>query len=444
MREHLGPGGVDFLDRSLGSVERLLPHVALSPWTHVGGKRPGGAVWTDRRRAESRLTIVVPGPDGAIHRFEARATRRRPKHADVRLSTRLDHREHLFCQIIASRSSTIVAAGLRSGDQAVFRMAGMDFEEHVVAEYLLASHKLTMDMESFLRAMHGLAGRTYENKPIVFGCLIDPSDTTAGVFATDFLARKKYRALSDGYRTAYCLSGGGALVAFRDISELEMTCTDEQYFPDWMKPMARAATGGVIGVVLSRQGELSILEEGTLRLTHRAGHWQFWNHGYIEEMIRSLVRLQEVAPRRIGLIVRGFYRVALDVAFRRTGGLLVLLRNTRDLPKITRVLDCVGGVGRERRDREFDAALALGALVQDLPRPILVELASLDGAVIANNAGAVLAYGAILQTRTSSAQHAEGSRTKAAIGASRFGLALKISSDGGTTVFHNGEEVIAF
>jgi len=36
----------------------------------------------------------------------------------------------------------------------------------------------------------------------------------------------------------------------------------------------------------------------------------------------------------------------------------------------------------------------------------------------------------------------EGSRTKAGIGASNYGLVLKVSSDGDITVFHDGEEFL--
>ena len=72
-----------------------------------------------------------------------------------------------------------------------------------------------------------------------------------------------------------------------------------------------------------------------------------------------------------------------------------------------------------------------------------MELASLDGAVVLDNMGKVLAYGAVLQPKKAGKlRGTEGSRTKAAIGASNYGLALKVSSDGDITVYHEGKEFI--
>lgn len=70
---------------------------------------------------------------------------------------------------------------------------------------------------------------------------------------------------------------------------------------------------------------------------------------------------------------------------------------------------------------------------------ITVELAALDGAVVLSNDGELLAYGAILSPKKAGRlRGTEGSRTKAAIGASNYGLAIKISSDGDIDVYHKG------
>jgi len=76
-----------------------------------------------------------------------------------------------------------------------------------------------------------------------------------------------------------------------------------------------------------------------------------------------------------------------------------------------------------------------------MSRAVAVEIASLDGAVVLANSGKILAYGAVLQPRRAGhLRGSEGSRTKAAIGASNYGLAVKISSDGDITVYFAGVE----
>jgi hypothetical protein len=55
----------------------------------------------------------------------------------------------------------------------------------------------------------------------------------------------------------------------------------------------------------------------------------------------------------------------------------------------------------------------------------------------------MLAFGAVLRPKKSGRlRGSEGSRTKAAIGASFYGLSVKISSDGDITVYHKGREFI--
>jgi hypothetical protein len=109
------------------------------------------------------------------------------------------------------------------------------------------------------------------------------------------------------------------------------------------------------------------------------------------------------------------------------------------LRMIVRPGDAIGDPGRSPPDAAFDAAIG-GTPVR---RAVLVELASLDGAVVMNNSSVMLAFGAVLRPKKSGrSRGSEGSRTKAAIGASFYGLAVKVSSDGDITVYHKGKQFI--
>ena len=144
----------------------------------------------------------------------------------------------------------------------------------------------------------------------------------------------------------------------------------------------------------------------------------------------------------MGKVVASVYRAALDVSFRRSGALFVVLHNRHDLDDIVRTGDELGSDKRKGADQEFDDLLD-GYTIQGLPREVVVELASLDGAVVVDNSGQLRAYGAVLRPRQKGRlKGTEGSRTQAAIGASNYGLAVKISSDGDITVYHDGQEFL--
>ena len=86
-----------------------------------------------------------------------------------------------------------------------------------------------------------------------------------------------------------------------------------------------------------------------------------------------------------------------------------------------------------------------------LDAAVLEALAGLDGALVADSNGRLLAFGAILRRNlahslsgcdlASTPALAEGARTTAALVASRFGPVLKISEDGIVSCFLDGARV---
>jgi len=80
-----------------------------------------------------------------------------------------------------------------------------------------------------------------------------------------------------------------------------------------------------------------------------------------------------------------------------------------------------------------------GRTVTDLDLSVLSTLASLDGAIVVDRAGRLLAAGAILRHPPSQqleiGGNIEGARTTAAMAASTFGPVLKVSEDGEITFF---------
>lgn len=76
--------------------------------------------------------------------------------------------------------------------------------------------------------------------------------------------------------------------------------------------------------------------------------------------------------------------------------------------------------------------------VSEIGAEILVNLASSDGAMIVSPQGAFQAYGAVLRLsdRAGSAVE-EGARTTAARLASKYGIAIKVSSDGPISIYYD-------
>jgi hypothetical protein len=437
LRDDLGTAGSEFLVHALNSVTRLLPHVETIGW-RLGSSTSTEVKWGDATRREMLLCVDIPVGSG--HSVSCTIRRLAVPSGVGAVPRTLHPREREICQSIINRIDECLKQA--PGNDATWRALQTGFDEAVIAVHLREHHSLALNLHQVFQHLRELAEQTYENKALTFGCIINPdSDTEPDVgaaFPTDFFRWKKYRALSDGYYTAYEISRHGAIDAFEALEQKYESSGAAAYFPEWARGLAASATGSRIGIALTRHGDVLVLEHGSLSFTYRFGRWQYWNHRHLVDLLQASGRVQRVRPTSISRVARRIYRLALDVSFRRSGGLFVLLRSRRRLGDVVRAADQLDHERRGPIDSQFDQAL--GVLdVFNIDRPVLVELAALDGAVVIDNSGRLLSYAAVLEPRKRGrVDAAEGSRTKAAIGASNYGLAVKISSDGDITLYTKG------
>jgi hypothetical protein len=406
-------------------------------------------VWTSNKRTEIEMEAAIGRKGVADSRsLTAKVKRRRVPIVGGSAKQTLDIGEHDICKRVIDRMSEVLRLPTSEASEASLQAIRDSFDEHVIAHHVAQHHNLKLSVSGVFDALHTLSEQSYENRSLTFGCILDPNQEEGDSnvkFPADYIEAKKYKALSDGFRTAYHVSSDGRIVNFIDLDRYEeKPLTEKHYYPDWAEPIARASRSGKCGIALSRQGDILVFDEGTLRFTYRYGRWQYWSHAHLLSLLKDRARAQKVPAAIRGRVVGSIYRAAIDVSFRRCGGLFVILHNKKKLGDIVRSGDAIGDRGRGGKavDREFDAVLQDHS-IQSIPRSVVVELASLDGAIVLDNAGKILAYGAVLQPKkTGRLMGIEGSRTKAAIGASKYGLAVKVSADGDITVYFNGKEFI--
>ncbi len=141
--------------------------------------------------------------------------------------------------------------------------------------------------------------------------------------------------------------------------------------------------------------------------------------------------------------------LALNLAEDRRGGLLVVLDDASAVGRLISDSDLLTSTpkwqprpGHASKD-QFHYLLR-DKCVLSLPTTILETIARIDSALILDNDANLLAFGAILHYPDLADLHPdniEGGRASAAIAASRFGRALKISEDGLISFYQNGEHI---
>lgn len=444
LRTALGTEGTAFLQHAAGSFERLLPHCAVDRWTE-GPWGDTSVTWASSHRTEVNVRLGLGSGTG---RALSTVVRRRsvPRPATRSWFT-MDVREHSLCRLIAERITQVLELNPEAPAPKSLAAIRRQFDENIVVDFLRDHHELELDLGQVFLALHELAEQTYENAPLAFGCVLDPTRRVDGdepTFPLDLLRSKRYRALSDGYRTAYHVSTNGHVMDFVALGKNDTSQLGQRlFFPFWAEDIARASRNRSCGIALTTHGDILVFDEGNLALTYRFGRWQLWSHSSLCALLRDLMRGQRVPLQTTTRLAKAVYRAALDASFRRKGALFVVLSRAADCDKVVRQEDRIDDPDRSPVDRQFDGAIKR-RILHALPREIVSEFASLDGAIVTRRNGELLAYGAVLQPRRQGKlRGSEGSRTKAAIGASNYGIAVKVSSDGQITIFRGGEPFLA-
>jgi hypothetical protein len=292
---------------------------------------------------------------------------------------------------------------------------------------------------------------TYENRRIstgviLFGsqpdaCHILPSLPPGALrYTSDLTTTRSFHRLADGLNTLAVVDRNGLLVELVDVEQwaepfrsMELPAPVAQRY----EPHCRATLcGGHICLILTANGEIKAFANGTQVLTFRDGRWRL---GSTADCFQSLTEL--IGNETISNCLFG---VALNMVENRRGGLFVVLKDRDMLHKLVAASDTVAAPPADDSEtqqskRRFHYLLR-GQNVLALPRSVIETVARIDGAIVIDGDANLLAFGAILQNSIARITDAgEGSRTAAAISASYFGPALKISEDGMVAAYSNGQ-----
>jgi hypothetical protein len=256
----------------------------------------------------------------------------------------------------------------------------------------------------------------------------------------------------------------------------------------WFHAMA-TATRGHVCLVLSPNQEIKVFAGGVLAFVFAHGRWRVLDP-------ESKFALWENTVGNASL-ARVLFQTALDLAAERQGGLLVVVADpAQAIGRLIAPHDVLEGLDPTGPEDAIDAEsparpfslfgvfnppepepvesprwgsarapvpadaeplskrsihyLARGRTVTELDAAVLEALAGLDGALVTDLAGRLLAFGAILRHDahalsgpdvSSPSAVVEGARTTAALVASRFGPVLKVSEDGIVSCFLDGARV---
>ena len=313
---------------------------------------------------------------------------------------------------------------------------------------------------SIIEMLRVAALSSYENRPISTGVLLlggdfdpcRPELATGRDYPSSYMESltsiKSFYRLADGVRTVFLADVEGRLLDVIDVDRWS-----RQLCPDKILDVpgahvyqahARATFAQhSVCVVLSPSRDIKVFAEGAEVFSFHSAAWHLLD-------LKAKYEIWSDAVGNPSLALR-LFQIALDLADAREGALFCVLRDPDDaVPQLVAPadrldlparLELAGAVPVSRREILH---LLEGRTATDLDQSVLSTLASLDGAIVVDRDGRLLAAGAILRHPQSDellqGGFIEGARTTAATAASRFGPVLKVSEDGEIT-FYDRERI---
>jgi len=287
---------------------------------------------------------------------------------------------------------------------------------------------------------------TYENRRIATGVILvshnaagheSKPDLPAGVvpYTSELVSIKSFHRLCDGLHTVFLVNAEGMLVDLVDVERYARAYGDVALpapSPERYRAHCLAtASGGNICLVLTPNGEIKVFAGGVPVFHFLEGRWRITD---LQEKYREFY--QAIGDT---LLAQRLFTVALNLAEQRRGGLFVVLNQEESAHDLVAPEDLL-----ENQTPDFSKRvhyLLRGKTVADLELTVLQSIARVDGGIVMDRLGRLLAFGAILRTTGEPLAAQEGGRTTAAVYASRFGVALKISEDGAVSFYRGGARV---
>jgi len=361
-----------------------------------------------------------------------------------------DWLEHATMAFLAEVHSDCMASILcaESADVAATLLSniGHTVVIRVILNALRLAHRRTIDpavLEEALSTLCLLSHRRYEGRipelAVCFGhSRRRPGQQEPAVrFGRQFLSSKKSSVLlKGGALLLYCL-GNGRVVEVVDLDFAPPGKVSDRA----LGPLGQISTlnysydHSAVTIILTRQGEVLVAMGARICFSWDAASWRLYPAMRLADQLRA--RLRDLCTGKgkalPGHLAQHLTTIALTLREDRLGALLVVSSSEDMIHRLIR--------NRQVNVSPVEALysrLFVGHKLCELSPRLASNAAALDGAVVIDGNGVVRGIGCIFETgrrRTA----AEGARTRAALFASKDGVALKISQDGEVSLYSNGE-----
>lgn len=327
----------------------------------------------------------------------------------------------------------------------------------------------TDNLEKLFELLEKWTVQTYEGNKVTLGFIVNPNavskfDTKYGSWC-DFLDNDLSALFTDCIHSVIELDRNCNFVRYLSISENNIV---NQYPIEYSSAYRFSATlnkyvtGNSIGIFLLSNGDIVLSKNSMIKLVKRNLKWLNFSYEAFKNSFGDYLIKNQIDET----LLQNVFASMLDVSFSHGGGIIAVINklepllskskneqpilNSSDylLEKSNDEIECdLKSMSKQLGEQEIKKRLlkrnVLITLVDkksfmELDRKLRCELVSLDGALILDKNGRVCACGAIIKNDSGSTGGARGAASKKL---SRYGFAVKISTDGYIELYIDDKKV---
>jgi len=210
----------------------------------------------------------------------------------------------------------------------------------------------------------------------------------------------------------------------------------DQYklLPEFLYPYQSVLREGECGITRTKRGDLIIYDRTGLLASYRKGFWKIYEVTSIKNTIKSILGGHN------HWMASNLFEMLFDLSYRRHGALIIIDKASKSEQFINNELSLINNGSTGSKLHQALSNRLQGICLNDkdldkISKPLLLELASIDGALVFDNKGKIISFGSMIKTHEKATTEF-GARSSAALSAFyNKALAFKVSSDGEISLF---------
>lgn len=302
-------------------------------------------------------------------------------------------------------------------------------------------------IEPLLNSIEKWSKKQNEGNNIFLAFIINKNNIDSKVIKQycDFLDLHQASVVLTESNVALKFNKNGCILQYLNINSTQHEEKIVHFVPLSLLAFSEQCVDGNVGIVLNDNRDILFISRGNIRYARRAGEWTTFNWDIF------LSYMNYKFPKMDDALIKQIYVSAIDVAFSRCGGSIVVVNddlkhrikeyvNESDLlqESIPQNID----EKKKQRNKMF-RLLVSNKKFFEIDAQVRTELIGIDGAMVIDCEGNIITMGSILKNCDESGS---GARTAAMKGLSKKEknncIAIKISADGYIDVYIEGNSAI--